>query len=459
MPAKERMRAAMTDIDRKGYLFSNHDLLKLIVPLVIEQFLAIAVGMADTIMIAAVGESAVSAISLVDSINILLINIFGAMATGGAVVCGQFLGKRQRQRACMAADQLLLFNTAIAAIIMILVYAFRNFILSGVFGQIEPVVRRQADVYLLIVTASIPFISLYNSGAALFRTMGNSKISMYMSLLMNGINIIGNAILIYGFKMGVAGAAIPTLVSRVFAAVVIYCMIRSPKHLVHTSTPVVLRPQFSMIKKILYIGVPNGLENSLFQLGKILVLSLISTFGTASIAANAVANNIATFQCLPGMAVGLALTTVISRCVGAGDYQQARYYNRKLLSIAYVSMLLINVIIAFMLPMVLHAYHLSDAASAFARQIVLYHGVMCCVVWPLAFSVANTLRAANDVKYTMTVSILSMWIFRIGFSYLMGQYLKMDVFGVWVAMTIDWVVRALFFMLRYKGRRWELHKI
>lgn len=449
----------MQDLDRRGYLFSNHDLLRLIIPLVIEQLLAVTVGMADTIMIAAVGESAVSAVSLVDSINILLINIFAALATGGAVICGQFLGKRQQKRACLAADQLVLFTTGSAILVMAAMYLGKGWILNTVFGHIEPDVMEQANTYIMIVTASIPFIALYNSGAALFRTMGNSKISMLTSLIMNGINITGNAVLIYGLKMGVAGAAIPTLVSRVVAAVVIYLLIRNPKLLVHTSTPVVLKPEFTFIRKILYIGIPNGLENSMFQLGKILVLSLVSGFGTASIAANAVGNNIATFQCLPGIAVGLALITVISRCVGAGDYQQARYYNHKLVSIAYGCMVLVNVLIFFLLPAILHAFHLSDLTYEYARQILLYHGGMCILIWPLSFSVANTLRAANDVKFTMIVSILSMWIFRIGFSYLLGKNLGMGLFGVWVAMTVDWAVRALLFAIRYRGKKWEAHVI
>lgn len=449
----------MKDINRKGYLFSNHDLAKLILPLVIEQLLAICVGMADTVMIAAAGESAVSAVSLVDSINVLLINIFSALATGGAVVCGQFLGKRQPKRACMAADQLVLFTTGLAVIVMAAVYLCRGWILHTIFGKIEPDVMRQANTYILIVTASIPFIALYNSGAALFRTMGNSKISMLTSLLMNGVNIIGNAIMIFGLKMGVTGAAVPTLVSRILAAAVIYILIRNPQLLVHTSTPAVLKPEAMFIKKILYIGVPNGVENSMFQLGKILVLSLVSSFGTASIAANAVGNNIATFQCLPGIAVNLALITVISRCVGAGDYEQVRYYNRKLLTIAYGFMLLTNAIIFFMLPMILRIYHLSDVTYEYARQIIFWHGLIAILIWPLSFSIPNTLRAANDVKYTMTVAIVTMWIFRIGFSYLLGRYFRMGLFGVWVAMTIDWAVRALLFAIRYRGHRWEKHII
>ena len=449
----------MVGLERKGYLFSNQDLFKLILPLVVEQLLTIAVGMADTIMIAAVGEAAVSAVSLVDSINILLINIFAALATGGAVVCGQFLGKRQQKRACLAADQLVLFTTGAAILIMVVLYLCKGFVLTKVFGQIEPDVMNYADTYLLIVSASIPFMALYNSGAALFRTMGNSKISMLTSLIMNAINITGNAVMIYGLNMGVAGAAIPTLVSRIIAAVVIFILIRNPNLVLHTTRPINLKPELKLIKKILYIGIPSGLEDSMFQLGKILVLSLVATFGTASITANAVSNTLATFQILPGMAIGLALITVISRCVGAGDYQQARFYTRKLMGIVYLSMFLLNVLIYFVLPDILHTYHLSEETYGYAKQIITYHACMCIFIWPLSFTLTNTLRAANDVKYTMIISICSMWIFRIGFSFLLAKYFHLGVFGVWVAMTIDWAVRGICFTIRYFGRRWQQHEI
>lgn len=449
----------MDDVNRSGYLFSNHDLLILILPLVIEQLLAIAVGAADTIMIATVGESAVSAVSLVDSVNILLINIFAALATGGAVVCGQLLGKRQLKRACIAADQLILFTTGTSVIITALLYIFKNQILTVLFGQIEPDVMNRANTYLMITGASIPFIALYNSGAALFRTMGNSKISMLTSLIMNGINIVGNAILIYGLHFDVEGAAIPTLVSRMIAAVVIYILIRNQSASVHVSTLPVLKPNFRFIKKILNIGIPNGLENSMFQLGKLLVLSLVSTFGTASIAANAVGNNIAVFQSLFGIATNLAITTVASRCVGAGDYKQVRFYTRKLLTIAIGFMLLVNAAIFFLLPLILRLYSLSPEAYEYARKILILHGSMCVFVWPLSFCIPNTLRAANDVKFTMIVAIASMWIFRIGFSYLLGGYLRLGIFGVWIAMIIDWVVRAILFVARYRGHKWEAHEI
>lgn len=442
-------------IDRSNYLFSNKMLLTLIIPLVIEQLLSVLVGMADSIMIASVGEAAVSGVSLVDQIMILLINMFAALATGGVVVAGQYLGQKKQENACRSATQLVWFITICAIVITLLVYAGKYMILHGIFGEIEPDVMRHANIYLLIVTASIPFMALYNGGAAIFRAMGNSRMPMQVSIIMNIINIGGNAILIYGFHRGTEGVAIPTLISRMTAAVIIITLLCNQELTLHIEKTFRYRVDWNLVKKILSIGVPNGLENSMFQLGKILVLSLISTFGTYAIAANAVSNAIALFQILPGMAISFAVTTVISRCVGAGDYEQVKYYNKKLLIITYVSMAATVGFIFLILPFILRAYNLSDLTAETTRQIIYFHGISAVLIWPLAFTLPGTFRASGDAKTCMIISITSMWIFRIAFSYILGKYLDMGVFGVWVAMVIDWVFRTICFIIRYFRGNWK----
>ena len=444
-------------IKEKPYYFSNRALKRLIVPMIIEQFLAILVGMSDSIMVATVGEHAVSGVSLVDNIFILLIYLFAALATGGAVVMGQYLGQNKHEKANRAVNQLILFTALFAICIMIGLYLARNLILHRVFGAIEANVMEASKTYLLIVSASIPFIALYNAGAAVFRTMGNSKVPMYLSMMMNAINVGGNAILIFGFGMGVAGAATSTLVTRVISAVAIILLLCSPEHLLHLERPFSFKLDFGMLKKIAYIGIPNGLENGMFQLGKIMVLSMITGFGTAAIAANAVSNIIATFQVLPGMSVGMAVITVCSRCVGAGDYEAARYYTRKILKLVHILIIVFSVTTLVALPGIMHLYNLSDDAMTFTKQIIWYHGICCMLIWPEAFTLPNTLRAASDVKFCMILSIISMWVFRIAFSYIIAVRMGMGVLGVWIAMTIDWAVRAVLFIIRYRGKRWQ-HK-
>ncbi len=441
--------------DRSHYLFSNRELANLIGPLVIEQLLAVFVGMADSIMVANVGEAAVSGVSLVDNIMILIINIFAALATGGAVVAGQYIGRKDEKSACKAATQLVWFVSLSAVAIMILVYFGKDIILNQVFGHITAEVKGHADIYLLIVTASIPFIALYNGGAAIFRAMGNSQVSMRVSLLMNAINVTGNAILVFGLRIGTAGVAIPTLISRMVAAIVITVLLCNQTRILHIERTLKIRFDGKMIRKILAIGVPNGLENSMFQLGKILVLSLVSTFGTYAIAANAVSNAIALFQILPGMAISLAITTVISQCVGANDYEQVHYYLKKLLAIIYVAMVGTVALIFLALPLILKAYNLSDQTAAAATNIIHFHGISAMIIWPLSFALPAAYRAAGDAKACMYTSIVSMWIFRIGFSYLVGKYMGLGVFGVWIAMVIDWVVRAICFIIRYFNGKWK----
>lgn len=441
--------------EKKEIAFSNGDLWRLIVPLLIEQLLNCTVGLLDSLMVSTVGEAAVSAVSLVDCVNVLLLQVFAALAAGGAIVAGQYIGCREMKKACKAAQQLLLSLGVLSLAVMALMYFLADFLLHVVFGTVTPEVSGYAQTYLMIVNLSIPFIALYNGGAALFRVMGNSKISMLVALLMNAVNVGGNALLVFGFGMGVAGVAIPTVVSRVVAAAVILALLCGKKHEIHLQRGMSWRPDWGMIHNIMSVGVPNGVENSLFQLGKIVMLSLISTCGTASIAANAIGNNIAQYQILGGMSVGIAMVTVVSQCVGAGDYEKVRAYTRNLMKLSYLFILLMVGVTLALLPLILRLYNVSPEANSYAIRCILLHAISACVFWPLAFALPNTLRAAGDAKFTMVVSVTVMWIVRIGCGYLLGGYFGWGVFGVWTAMILDWCFRIPPFLLRYRGHKWE----
>ena len=303
-------------------LFPNAALKKLILPLVIEQVLAITVGLADTMMVSSVGEAAVSGVSLVDMLNVLIINIFSALATGGAVVVAQLLGARKNDRACDASKQLYLVVTVIALIISTLVMLFRAPLLRLLFGTIE--VMQSALTYLTVSVFSYPVLAIYNAGAALFRAQGNSRISMLIAGLINIVNLIGNSLFIFVFKWGVGGAALSSVLSRGTAAVAITILLLNPEHTVSLRRGQQFRPDKELIRRILQIGVPNGLENSLFQLGRVLVVSMISLFGTTQITANALANNLDAVAVIPGQAMSLAMITVIGQCIGSGDEPQTR---------------------------------------------------------------------------------------------------------------------------------------
>lgn len=439
----------------QGNLYSNAELTRLILPLIMEQFLAILVGMLDTVMISGVGEAAVSGVSLVDNINILVINIFAALATGGAVAAGHALGQKNRDQAGRSAWQMVLFLLYTSAITTIVLVGGHTVILRVVFGQVEEAVMDSAATYLIFTGLSICPLALYNGCAALFRAMGDSRTTMYISLLMNLINLVGNAILIFLCNMGVAGAAIATLAARTVAAVLIFKLMLDEKREVNFKGRLTLRMDFSLVKKILYIGVPNGLENSLFQLGKILLLSLVSTFGTSAIAANAVCGTITNFNILPGMAIGMALLSVSSVCIGAGEIGQVRYYTRKMMRLTWITMSSVSLIMIVGAPFFLKIYHLTPETTTLALQVIRFHAVMCMISWVPSFSLPNTLRAAGDVVWTMVIAIVSMWTFRIITAYIFSYAFHLGLIGIWIAMTIDWTFRAVCYTLRYRSSKWE----
>ena len=434
-------------------MFTAKDLRKLILPLIVEQFLAVTIGMADTIMVASTGEAAMSSVSLVDAINILLINIFSALATGGAIVASQYLGREDNKRANVAAKQLLLVTTAMSVFIMAVCLIGRNPILDLIFGKIEPEVMDNCRVYFFWSALSYPFLAVYNAGAALYRSMGNSKVSMLTSTLMNAINIAGNALLIFGFHMGVAGAAIASLFARMVGAVLITCLLRFKPHVIQLEAVFKLDFQPEMIKNILKFGVPTGLENGMFQIGRLMTQGLVATFGLTA-TANAIGMSLSAFPQIPGTAIGLAMVTVVGQCIGARRQEEAKRYTLKLTGLAYLAMGALNLVMLALLPVVIGIYNPSPATAALARELMLYCIACTILLWPASFVLPNGLRAAGDVRFTMTVSIVSMWVFRIGFSYLLAKGLQMGVLGVWIAMTIDWAFRILCFAIRFFRGKW-----
>ncbi|MDY3617448.1 MAG: MATE family efflux transporter [Agathobaculum sp.] len=426
----------------------------LIWPLILEQVLAITIGLVDTIMVSSVGEAAVSGVSLVDMVNVLIINIFAALATGGAVVVAQLLGARERERGCGAAKQLLFVVTLISLLITALVLLFRAPILRLLFGAIEDDVMQSALTYLTISAFSYPVLALYNAGAALFRAQGNSRVSMLIAGLVNVINIGGNALLIYGFRWGVAGAALASLFSRAAGAVAILLLLRDPSHEISISRGERFHPDGALIGRILNIGIPNGLENSLFQLGRVLVVSIIALFGTTQIAANAIANNLDGVGIIPGQAINLAMITVVGQCVGAGDAAQARRMAKKLVKITYLILGGTCLLTILLCPLILKIYNLSPETLRLARTLVLIHNGCAILLWPVSFTLTNALRAAGDVRYPMVCAIASMMLIRLGGGYVLAVQFGLGAIGIWIAMVGDWLCRTICFTVRFAGNKW-----
>ncbi len=430
---------------------------KLILPLVAEQLLAVSVGMVDTLMVSTVGETAVSGVALVDNINRLMIQILSAFATGGVVVCSQYFGARDTKRAKEAGTQLERLMTLFSILLAALLILFARPILGGLFGSVEQEVMDYAVLYLVVTTLSYPFLAGYNAGAAIFRSVGNSRISMDISLVMNVINVAGNAVLVFGFHLGVLGVATATLLSRVVAYGLMMRSAHSEKNPLQETAAERAAHAFlnwTLIRKILGIGVPSGIENGMFQIGKLAVVGMVATLGTNAIAANAIGYQIIDFPNIAGVSIGLALVTVVGNCIGAGDRDAAVSYTKKIMKLAYVCDWASKLLLLAVAPFLVSLFRLSPEASAIAVQVLRMFSIAALPVWPLSFVLPNALRGAGDVRYTMSVSIISMWLCRIFVSWFLIFHTELGVLGVWIGMFSDWYVRGLFYTVRFLRGKW-----
>ena len=440
-------------------MFSGRDLRKLLIPLIIEQVLMSFMGMADTMMVSNVGEAALSAVSLADSINVLVINLFAALATGGTIICAQYIGNKNDRAAHNSSNQVMLSVIAISLMIMTVGIVLRKPLLRAVFGAVEDDVMSNALTYFTITVVSYPFIAIHDASAALFRSTGNSKLPMLVTMGVNVLNIIGNSILIFGFNMGVAGAAIPTLVSRMTGAVIMLCFQHRKGQVISFRDYRNLRPDFKVIKRVLAIGVPTGIENCFFQLGKLMVQSTVSTLGTQAIAAQAMTSTLELFISQPAMAVGLGMVTVVGQCIGAGKKDEAKKYIKKLTIIATIILVTLEVLVlAATKPITMFAT-MTDEGRDLTFRLMCLIVVVKTFLWPMAFMPAYGMRAAGDVKFSMIVSTTSMWILRVALSWYLCRYTDVGILGVWIGMFSDWFARDIFFIWRLKSGRWIEHEV
>ncbi|MDR2398287.1 MAG: MATE family efflux transporter [Spirochaetaceae bacterium] len=436
--------------------WTNQELFRLLWPLILEQSFNVTIGIADTVMVSTVGEAAVSGVSLVDAINVLLVIAFGALATGGSVVVSQYIGRKDLPNARNASKQLMYASLGVSVVIMGLTLCCYRLLLRLIYGNIAVDVADAARTYFWISALGYPFLAVYNAGASLFRSMGNSRTPMLVALLVNGLNIGGNALFIVEFHLGVAGAALATLISRAFAAVTVMVLLRS-----RNSGPISLRGlrktplDPAMIRRILNIGIPSGLESSLFQIGKLFVARLVSTFGTPSIAANAITSTIGSCIYMPGQGFGMAILIIVGQCVGARDYMGAKRYTKKLLYVTYGTLLLMNALIVVCMEPLVRCFNLSPEAKELAKGFLLVHCVSSSLAWPLSFALPNALRAAGDARYCMLLASISMFTVRLSLSYLLAFGLGLGAMSVWLGMAGDFLVRGTAYTWRWIHGRWQ----
>ena len=438
----------------KGTLFTGRDLRRLLLPLIAELIFTALMGTADTVMVARVGDAAVSGVSLVDAVNNVMLMVFTATSTGGTIVCAQFLGARDREGANRAARQVLLSVAVISALCGLACMLLRRQILSLVFRDVEQSVMDAGLTYFLITAISYPFIGIYGASAALYRAAGNSRRPMLVSAGGNLLNIAGNAVFLFVFRWGVFGAALSTTLSRVLQCAVILWLHRKPGQVIVLDKYLAIRPDWKLIRMILRVGIPTGVENGMFQLGRLMVQSTVALLPTAEIAAQAMINTLEYFTSMPSMAIGLGLVTVAGRCMGAGKPEEARHYTILLTLYSELLVILTGILIYLAVNPVCTLSGLSRESAEIVVKMMLLITIVKPFVWPLAFTPSNALRAAGDVKFSMLVSAGSMWIFRVVLCVVLIRYLGFGVLGVWIAMFVDWADRAVWFTIRFVRGKW-----
>ena len=441
-------------VDKNNLLFSNKALVALLIPIVVEQLLNSFMGMIDTMMVSNVGSEALSGVSLVDSVNNLIVQLFSAMATGAAIVCSHYVGMRDKEGANNAAKQVVISVGVIALVITVFGITFKRQILGIIFGQIEPGVMENAVIYFFFTALSYPFLALFSAGSAIFRSCGNSRYPMTVSVISNVINIIGNYILIFTFDMGVTGAAIATLISRIFCMVAVYVALAKPRQDIVVNDYMNMRPDWSLIKTILAIGIPSGIENSMFQFGKLAIQSTVSTMGTAVIAAQAMTNILEGLNGIFGLGVGMCLMTVVGQCMGAGRKEEARYYIIKLCIIAEVGITISCLLVYAMLRPVTVIAGMESTSAALCIEMMTAITIVKPLIWTGSFVPAYGLRAAGDVRFSMTTSIITMWGCRVALCIFLVRTYNMGPMAVWYGMFADWALRSVIFFSRFLSGKW-----
>ncbi|MCM1190675.1 MAG: MATE family efflux transporter [bacterium] len=440
-------------------LFPDRDLKKMIAPLFLEQLLVMFVGLADTLVISYAGEAAVSGVSLVNQFNTIFIYLFTALASGGAVVISQYIGRQDTNHAGESASQLLMFSALFSILLGAAVLPGKEAMLRLLFGKVERPVMEACITYLRISAYSYPALAVYNAGAAVYRSLGKTNVTMYISVASNVINVIGNVIGVFVFRAGVAGVAWPSFIARVFSAVVITILCFREKNGVAYRGKWIFGWHGSLMKSILSVAVPNGIENGIFQLVKVALSSIVALFGTYQIAANGVAQSIWSLAALAGVAMGPVFITVIGQCMGTGDSEAAEYYFKKLTKLTLLISTAWNAFVFLLTPVFLHFYALEPETKRLVIWLVLIHNVFNAFVYPFSGALSNGLRAAGDVKFTMYVSVISTVAVRLLLSYLLGITLEMGVIGIALAMVCDWTCRAVLFIWRERTGKWKAFRV
>lgn len=449
----------MNGQDTKSFLFSNADLKKLIIPLTLEQILFMLVGIADTLMVSAIGEEAISGVSLINILEYFTYTVMSAICSGGGIVISQYIGAKNNRLAKETSNQLVSLALGISFVWTGLGIYFHAEFLNLLYGNVDSGVMQAADTYFLIAVCSIPCVAVHQSCSAMFRAINETKIPLYTVILLNITNIVGNYLAVYVLHAGVLGVAVATVLARVVGNALMLYFSMQTKFVLHVRIKELFKFNLLLIRKILGISIPNGIENGLFAAGKVIMTSIVALFGTTQTAANAVSNTYQISAIFFVNSINMAMLTVVGQCVGANQYEQAKYYVRKLLKLSFVCTAVLSTIVIVAMPFTLKFYNISKETQDLVIVLVIIHNIAATFLQPLCFNLPNAIRAAGDVGFTMRAGIGSMMIFRLGVAYIAGILLNYQILGVWFAMVADWFVRSLLFAYRWKSNAWTKYRV
>ena len=445
----------METASKRAPLFSNRALLNLGVPLALNSLMAIFMGMADSVMVSSAGATAVSAVSIVDAVNNVFVTVSDSIPTGGSVVTSQYIGARQQEKAKESIRQILYSGIIIATFLMVLLLCLRKQVLRLIYGSIETAVFNQAVTYFTIILLSFPFLVAGCTATATLRSMAKSRLAVTITISANIINVIGNAILIYGFDLGVAGAAISTVFGRIVWCIWGLMALRSEKLPVKLEKVFPVRIHWDIMKRVLRVGLGTGFENSLLHIGRLALSSLSASFGTIYIAAYSLSNTLNNFGWVMITAVTTTAMTVVGQCIGAGEKDQARQYAKKLLTVGCCIMLTMFSLIFLLRHQLVSMYQLTpEELEVAAYNTGILAILTMCSCYFMAFTPMGIFRAAGDMHYPVIVACSAMVFFRVGLSYLLCYGFQMGLMGIWLGMSADWAFRSVCNTVHFLRGKW-----
>ncbi len=477
----------METVEKRRYtLFTGKQLFWLIVPIVIEQIFSTSLGFFDSILVSnihaaeAVRSNASNAVGNVDYINNLIIQLFSAFATGGSIVTSQALGAGDNDLANKLAKQLLMLVICVALGVAGLCLLLNRPIIRLFYGHVDPTTFGYQQTYFYVTALSFPFIGLFNACAALLRAQRKSLVTMTSAAISCGVNVALDALFMYVLNLGVLGAGLATLFCRAVPALFMLTLLGREGNLVRVRLWGPFRFDGAMLRRILRIAIPSGVESALFQLGKLMTNTFVNAgvyaTGAKSLTAlneagetisvniqangNAIANQINNFASVVGGGVGTSCLTVIGQSVGSGDLGQVKHYMRRMFLISYLANGLCVGLILSLVPVISQLYGYTAEAKAIGQSCLYLCLMFQFFTYPLSFTTPGILKATSDVKYVMYCAVFSMFVMRVGLAFLLTTdripgLPQLGAMGYWIGMCSDWVLRSVLFLSRLLSGRWK----